>query len=147
MYYAPSDFSDEARAASSEVRWFYCAILVFTAVANVVMNVTFVSQMAFFAKMADPTMGGTYMTLLNTVANLGSKWPNTLVLALVDPLTVKACVERGTDGECVSETTTLDGYYILTGVSLVLGLVWLQLMRARVTGLQDAPKHAWRVPK
>jgi PAT family acetyl-CoA transporter-like MFS transporter 1 len=31
----------------------------------------FVSQMAFFAKVSDPKIGGTYMTLLNTLANLG----------------------------------------------------------------------------
>lgn len=32
----------------------------------------FVSQMAFHAKISDPVIGGTYMTLLNTVANLGT---------------------------------------------------------------------------
>jgi PAT family acetyl-CoA transporter-like MFS transporter 1 len=31
-------------------------------------------MMAFFAKISDPAIGGTYMTLLNTIANLGSKW-------------------------------------------------------------------------
>jgi len=31
----------------------------------------FVSQMAFHAKISDPAIGGTYMTLLNTLANLG----------------------------------------------------------------------------
>eukprot|EP01050_Picozoa_sp_SAG11_P005108 SAG11_NODE_346_length_10432_cov_4.883770_8_plen_107_part_00 len=31
------------------------------------------------------------MTLLNTIANLGSKWPSTLVLGLVDPLTTRGC--------------------------------------------------------
>ena len=31
----------------------------------------FVAQMSFFAKISDPSIGGTYMTLLNTIANLG----------------------------------------------------------------------------
>jgi PAT family acetyl-CoA transporter-like MFS transporter 1 len=31
----------------------------------------FVSQMAFFAQISDPKIGGTYMTLLNTLGNLG----------------------------------------------------------------------------
>jgi len=31
----------------------------------------FVPTMAFFAKVSDPAIGGTYMTLLNTVCNLG----------------------------------------------------------------------------
>ena len=31
----------------------------------------FVSQMAFFAQVSDPAIGGTYMTLLNTITNFG----------------------------------------------------------------------------
>lgn len=34
----------------------------------------FTAQMEFFAKVADPMIGGTYMTLLNTVSNLGNTW-------------------------------------------------------------------------
>lgn len=52
----------------------------------------FVSIMAFFAKISDPVVGGTYMTLLNTVVNLGGNWPATLALWFVDPLTWKECV-------------------------------------------------------
>ena len=33
----------------------------------------FVSIMAFFAQVSDPAVGGTYMTLLNTITNLGGK--------------------------------------------------------------------------
>ena len=51
----------------------------------------FVSIMAFHAKISDPTIGGTFMTLLNTISNLGSVWPSTLMLWLVDPLTMKQC--------------------------------------------------------
>lgn len=52
----------------------------------------YVSIMAFNAKVSDPLIGGTYMTLLNTVSNLGGNWPSTVALWLVDPLTVKECV-------------------------------------------------------
>ena len=51
----------------------------------------FVAVMAFFAQISDPAVGGTYMTLLNTVTNLGGNWPSTLALRLVDPLTSKIC--------------------------------------------------------
>ncbi|KAL4713988.1 hypothetical protein ACJJTC_005619 [Scirpophaga incertulas] len=44
----------------------------------------FVAVMAFYAKVSDPTVGGTYMTLLNTVSNLGTNWPNTLALWAID---------------------------------------------------------------
>ncbi|KOB72596.1 Acetyl-coenzyme A transporter 1, partial [Operophtera brumata] len=49
------------------------------------------SVMAFFAKVSDPLVGGTYMTLLNTVSNLGTNWPNTLALWAIDHLTYKSC--------------------------------------------------------
>lgn len=52
----------------------------------------FVSVMAFFAKVSDSAVGGTYMTLLNTLANLGGNWPSLLALYFVDPLTWKQCV-------------------------------------------------------
>lgn len=51
----------------------------------------YVACMAFHAKVSDPLIGGTYMTLLNTVTNLGGNWPATLALWMVDPLTSKKC--------------------------------------------------------
>lgn len=58
----------------------------------------FVSVMGFFARISDPIIGGTYMTLLNTVYNLGGNWPNTLVLSLVDDLTWATCKAGSLDG-------------------------------------------------
>lgn len=51
----------------------------------------FVASMAFFAKVSDPAVGGTYMTLLNTLSNLGGNWPATAALWFVDPLTFRQC--------------------------------------------------------
>lgn len=51
----------------------------------------YVACMAFHAKVSDPLIGGTYMTLLNTVTNLGGNWPSTVALWMVDPLTSKGC--------------------------------------------------------
>jgi hypothetical protein len=31
-------------------------------------------QCGFFSLVSDPTIGGTYMTLLNTITNLGGAW-------------------------------------------------------------------------
>lgn len=60
----------------------------------------YVACMAFHAKVSDPLIGGTYMTLLNTVTNLGGNWPSTVALWMVDPLTSKAC--RGAVGQSCS---------------------------------------------
>jgi len=55
--------------------WYYyaIAILIF-GIQQIFVYSMFVSQMAFFAKVSDPKIGGTYMTLLNTVTNLGKKY-------------------------------------------------------------------------
>ena len=52
------------------------------------------------------------MTLLNTITNLGGNWPSTVALALVDPLTTRACLlstELGVEGEVVSSQTEVAG--------------------------------------
>lgn len=52
--------------------WYYYALaIVIFAIQQVFVYSMFVSQMAFFAKVSDPKIGGTYMTLLNTLTNLG----------------------------------------------------------------------------
>ncbi len=52
-------------------------------------------QGAFFAHISDAAIGGTYLTLLNTVSNFGSAWPKSLVLYSVDKLTHASCVAAG----------------------------------------------------
>ena len=52
----------------------------------------FVSIMAFHAKISDPVIGGTYMTLLNTISNMAAAWTGTLALWLVDNVSFKDCV-------------------------------------------------------
>ncbi len=51
----------------------------------------FVSIMAFHARVSDPAIGGTYMTLLNTLSNLAGTWPGTMALWLVDTVSFKDC--------------------------------------------------------
>lgn len=51
----------------------------------------FIAILAFFSRISDPRFGGTYMTLLNTLSNLGTIWCNILVLGVVDFLTLKEC--------------------------------------------------------
>ena len=52
---------------------YYGLILVVFALHQVTLYSMFVAVMAFFARISDPAVGGTYMTLLNTVTNLGKK--------------------------------------------------------------------------
>ncbi|KFY65550.1 hypothetical protein V496_02493 [Pseudogymnoascus sp. VKM F-4515 (FW-2607)] len=55
-------------------------------------TVMFVAISAFHARIADPVIGGTYMTLLATVSNLGGTFPRFFILKLVDQFTQATCV-------------------------------------------------------
>ncbi|MEQ2171548.1 hypothetical protein GOODEAATRI_011881 [Goodea atripinnis] len=72
------------------------------AIVLVALYSMYVACMAFHAKVSDPLIGGTYMTLLNTVTNLGGNWPSTVALWMVDPLTSKEC--QGAVGQSCSSS-------------------------------------------
>ena len=51
--------------------YYYCICLLINAVHSIFTYSMFVSLMSFFAKVSDKKIGGTYMTFLNTVTNMG----------------------------------------------------------------------------
>ncbi|KAM6223393.1 acetyl-coenzyme A transporter 1 isoform 2-T2 [Rhynchocyon petersi] len=116
----------------------------------------YVSIMAFNAKVSDPLIGGTYMTLLNTVSNLGGNWPSTVALWLVDPLTVKECVGASNQncrtpdavelckklgGSCI---TALDGYYVESVICVLIGFGWWFFLGPKFKKLQDEGPSSWK---
>ncbi|CAG0891145.1 unnamed protein product, partial [Darwinula stevensoni] len=83
--------------------WYYYALIIFVyALHQVAAYSMFVAVMAFYAQVSDPAVGGTYMTLLNTLTNLGGNWPSTLMLWFLDNLTWKSC-SSSPDIDCYSE--------------------------------------------
>jgi PAT family acetyl-CoA transporter-like MFS transporter 1 len=109
--------------------WLYALGTVTSCAAAAASATMFVSQMAFYNRISDPKIGGTYMTMLNTMSNLGGQWPGTLVLA------TKGAIER-LPGKP-------NGFFGVCMGSLVLGVVWFLLMRRRVSELQAKPKQSW----
>ncbi|CAG9532148.1 unnamed protein product [Cercopithifilaria johnstoni] len=123
----------------------------------------FVSLMAFFAQVSDPAIGGTYMTLLNTLSNLGGNWPVTLILSLTDHFTFKNCVIRGTKtilGSCNTEMSVnqcaakgnvcelaVDGYYVSVALCSVVGIIWYKLLFRKIKYFQEIPRQDWRIVK
>ncbi|XP_075977564.1 acetyl-coenzyme A transporter 1 [Anticarsia gemmatalis] len=121
----------------------------------------FVAVMAFFAKVSDPAVGGTYMTFLNTMSNLGTNWPNTLALWAIDHLTYRTCSDPTlTDNTCSSALESdlcksnggtcnirIDGFYIETVICLVVGFLWLQWGRPTINKLQRLPASAWQISR
>ncbi|RMC01879.1 hypothetical protein DUI87_21040 [Hirundo rustica rustica] len=136
--------------------YYYAVVVLSYALHQITLYSMYVAIMAFNAKVSDPLIGGTYMTLLNTVSNLGGNWPSTVALWLVDPLTVKECAGAqghacataaaaelctAAGGSCV---TTLDGYYVESVVCVILGFAWWFFLGPKFKKLQDEGQSSWK---
>ena len=124
----------------------------------------FISMMSFFSKISDPTIGGSYMTLLNTLANLGSKWPNSLSLYILPTMTYNVCESyrsgqqeifqvscAGSDHICKNAGGTcniqLDGYTIQVILGVIIGFLWLLFFANKLKSLQALPHIDWMISK
>ncbi|RYP86976.1 hypothetical protein DL769_000619 [Monosporascus sp. CRB-8-3] len=153
--------------------WYMLMVIashVFSTFTNTVM---FVAVSAFHARVADPVIGGTYMTLLATVSNLGGTFPRYFVLRLVDAFTTATCHpppaktdvgslkgplvtqpfscalqaerERCENGGGTCEILH-DGYYIVNIICVIVGvLTFVMYIRGKVLHLQSLPLRAWRL--
>ncbi|CCK72933.1 uncharacterized protein KNAG_0M00800 [Huiozyma naganishii CBS 8797] len=136
----------------------YFLLVVFQHLLGSFMNtVQFVGISAFHTRIADPVLGGTYMTLLNTLSNFGGTWPRIIVMSMINHFTLFKCVAengvtfvRGTGELCTTElmgTPTLvrDGYYVVNTVCVLLGIVlYFGFLKREAQVLQKLPVSAWR---
>ncbi|CAK0825120.1 unnamed protein product [Prorocentrum cordatum] len=76
----------------------YAAVAGLVVLQTCLSTTIFVAHMAFFARVSDPAVGGTYMTLLNTLHNLGSMWASNVCLSAAD---------------MIKERTGYDGFHVL----------------------------------
>ncbi|PSS37197.1 hypothetical protein PHLCEN_2v968 [Hermanssonia centrifuga] len=120
---------------------FFVLLIFQTVLGSFAGTIQFGGISAFHTRIADPVVGGTYMTLLATFTNLGGTWPRYFVLKGVDFFTVATCQiqEQGLEvkaAECVSDhgkiacenlggecVTERDGYYIVSAVCLGIGVL------------------------
>eukprot|EP01084_Bolivina_argentea_P257048 432963_1 len=112
-------------------------------------SVMFTAQCAFFAKIADETIGGTYLTLLNTAANLGNTWPRYPVLRSIDLFTVKnqiPCININDDNKPCFEIK-VDGYYYVAAICAMFGVIWIIYCRITLNSFDNIPKQSWTVQR
>ncbi|SGZ55733.1 CIC11C00000002030 [Sungouiella intermedia] len=123
-------------------------------------TIQFVSLCAFHTKIADPAIGGTYMTTLNTLSNYGGTWPRLIIFYLIDKFTVATCKTPASEyylnseeqkQECIGANGTVhiirDGYFYTSAICLTAGVfIWFWVKR-KATYLQTLPPSAWRVKK
>ncbi|KAK9354260.1 acetyl-coenzyme A transporter 1-domain-containing protein [Lipomyces doorenjongii] len=152
---------------------FYLLLVILVHVLGSFMStVQFVSINAFHTQIADPAIGGTYMTTLNTVSNLGGQWPRVLVLFAVDFFTKATCeldaatatpdqVETFIPFSCAKQAgkqrctnvggvchMKVDGYYIANILCVLIGgALFFSFIRRKVEYLQMLDLSKWRVEK
>jgi len=136
--------------------WYLLFIMSVHIITQFLSTLQFVSINAFHTRISDPEIGGTYMTVLNTIANLGGQWPRALVLWGVDLFTDAKCTASGES--CVAQAakdqcSTLggkcviyrDGYYIMNCLCITIGLLLFHFfLRRAVENLQSLRPSAWR---
>ncbi|TPX68781.1 hypothetical protein SpCBS45565_g02954 [Spizellomyces sp. 'palustris'] len=144
---------------------YFFIVITATVLNSFTSTVQFVGMGSFFTKISDPLIGGTYMTLLNTLSNLGGTWPRFFVLEAVDHYTDAHCTVtepessvypicltdtqkahcKSLGGECIVRR---DGYYIVGIASVIIGLLTLLLyVKPQIERLHRLPDRAWRLRK
>jgi MFS transporter, PAT family, solute carrier family 33 (acetyl-CoA transportor), member 1 len=141
--------------------WLLALVLAFSLVSSCVSNVHFVSVGAMFARIGDPAIGGTYLTMLNTMTNFGGTWPRYFIMKAVDSMSTAVClVDAGEAGVCSTTAqreacvaaggtckVTQDGFFVVQGTVLVAGAVVFALYCAkRFLALANLDLSHWRVP-
>ncbi|XP_050523109.1 acetyl-coenzyme A transporter 1-like isoform X7 [Daktulosphaira vitifoliae] len=116
---------------------------------ELLMYYMFVAIMGFFSRISDPQFGGTYMTLLNTISNLGLTWTATASLGMIDWLTINTCTCRSSLKDCDSSDKTcavsVDGYYLETVICTIIGMIWYIIYNNKLRKMQVVSKENWSV--
>lgn len=110
-----------------------------TAAQTICQSLQFNAQMTFFASRVDPAIGGSYMTLLNTAANLGGTWPSSVVLWSLGWLS-SSTSSGGSDGSGGDDNAYTKLQLILTA----LGLAWIVYFGPQLQQLASLPGDSWR---
>ncbi|KAI3389487.1 hypothetical protein SNEBB_004224 [Seison nebaliae] len=139
---------------------FYGYLISIFAVHQVFLYIMFVCHMAFFAKVSDSSIGGTNMTLLNTISNLGGSLWSTISLYLIEMMQIDECeIDRMESTLCLFPLQRrqcemmggkckkwMDGYFVLTFICTMIGSVWLIGWGRRTIEILDRKAlHHWTI--
>lgn len=145
-------FASQSYADPDNVSFGFLTMLTIGMVANECFGtIIFVSAMTFFSKISDPTIGGSYMTLLNTIANWGSKWPNVTILWLLPKLTINLCENEQLlfynlfSCSKTSINKIIDGYTILVFLCTAIGILWIFTHKKLIVELETIHASAWKI--
>ena len=147
------------------VSWgYFMAVLLLTLTTSLMSTMMFVSQGAFFNVISDPVVGGTFITFLHTFSNFGGTWPRYFILRAVDIFSDTKCILTQKNASqamyaCGSEAERIlckklsgecqiitDGYYIVCGACMTMGLLILILyINRKIAVIEALPESNWRL--
>ncbi|KAL0477611.1 MFS transporter, PAT family, solute carrier family 33 [Acrasis kona] len=135
---------------------YYLSAMIVFLLYSLCSNFMFVTQGAFFAKISDERMGGTYITLLNTLSNFGATYPKFFVFYFVEYFTTRTCLKDvnalvestcGADTCLVGEKCSIlyDGYYYVSMFCIVLGVALYVMYTPILNRIQSVPSESWTI--
>ena len=107
--------------------YYYPVLILLLTCNDFVMTIRFAAQCGFYAAVSEPRIGGTYMTLLVTLHNLGFAVNSTIVLYIAEWLPKRYA------------------YVIAVGACLILGIIWLICSARTFKRLENLPANEWYI--
>lgn len=139
---------------------YFLVVIVQHLLGSFMSTVQFVGISAFHTRIADPAVGGTYMTLLNTLSNFGGTWPRLVIMSMINYFSVYECYipasketlrYHGKSMNFCSKdlngnvSILRDGYYTTNAICVIIGiLLYFGFLKRKAQQLQSMPITAWR---
>jgi PAT family acetyl-CoA transporter-like MFS transporter 1 len=109
--------------------YYYPVLILLFALIEFIKTLQFAAHVGFFASISDPRIGGTYMTFLVTLSNLGFSLNSSIVLYVSNWL------------------PKWYAYVIAVASCNLLGIIWFGLSYRTLQQLQKLPTHKWYLKK
>ncbi|XP_060833849.1 acetyl-coenzyme A transporter 1-like isoform X2 [Rhopalosiphum padi] len=137
--------------------YYYTMLVIIRSINNIQYNIMLTALVAFYCRISDARFGGTYMTLLNSLSNIGNLLATSVSFAMVDLLTVMECSFdsknncsnshlqnecKSNGGDCI---TTVNGYYVESVICTIIGIVWYIIFKNKLEELQSKSPSHWVV--
>lgn len=104
---------------------FYPILMTLFVINEAIIYVQLVARVGFYAQISEPRIGGTYMTLVSTLGNIGQIVSSSVVLAVA------------------SKLPKAHAYSIEVAGCTVIGVIWLALSWYMMHSLQALPPEEW----
>ncbi|CAF1129391.1 unnamed protein product [Adineta steineri] len=105
--------------------YFYPILIILFCMNQAALYIMVVARVGFCARISEPEIAGTYMTLLATISNLGQSFLSTLVLYIANWL------------------PKTHAYSIEVGGCIIFGLIWIRLFWYTLRDLDNLPVEEW----